>query len=156
MTRPKAHFISLVKPSIAAVWTAMFVLVLAPEAYVPLRALGANYHASAEGMRAADQVFDVLETPLPARGVRTEIPDPSTCGITIDALRVEFPGRPRPALDDVSFEVAPRQIVAVTGPSGAGKSSLLHIAGLLEAPTSGEIFIEGAHVVVGDARQLRG
>ena len=48
--------------------TALFVLVLAPEAYLPLRQLGANYHASAEGMSAAEQVFEVLETPLPPRG----------------------------------------------------------------------------------------
>ena len=40
--------------------TALFVLVLAPEAYLPLRQVGANFHASAEGMAAADQVFAVL------------------------------------------------------------------------------------------------
>ena len=43
----------------------------------------------------------------------------------------------------LSLAVKPGEIVALVGPSGAGKSSLLHIAGLLEAPTSGEIFIEG-------------
>ncbi len=45
---------------------ALFVLVLAPEAYLPLRALGANYHASADGMRAAEQVFELLEEPTPS------------------------------------------------------------------------------------------
>ena len=48
--------------------TALMVLVLAPEAYLPLRQLGANYHASAEGVAAARQIFDVLEMPLPAHG----------------------------------------------------------------------------------------
>ena len=48
--------------------TALMVLVLAPEAYLPLRQLGANYHASAEGIAAARQVFAVLEMPIPARG----------------------------------------------------------------------------------------
>ncbi len=43
---------------------ALFVLVLAPEAYLPLRALGANFHASADGMKAAEQVFELLETPV--------------------------------------------------------------------------------------------
>src|SRR5471030_2124681 len=46
----------------------------------------------------------------------------------------------------LNMSVKPGEIVALVGPSGAGKSSLLHIAGLLEAPTSGEIFIEGAAV----------
>ena len=41
--------------------TALFVLILAPEAYLPLRRLGANYHASAEGMAAAAEIFEVLE-----------------------------------------------------------------------------------------------
>jgi lipoprotein-releasing system ATP-binding protein len=43
----------------------------------------------------------------------------------------------------LDLSVKPGEIVALVGQSGAGKSSLLHIAGLLEAPTSGEIFIEG-------------
>ena len=54
--------------------TAMFVLVLAPEAYAPLRALGANFHASAEGMSAAEQVFALLETPAPRGGVAPRFP----------------------------------------------------------------------------------
>ncbi len=49
--------------------TALFVLVLAPEAYLPLRLLGANYHASAEGVAAAERVFEVLERPAPPRDV---------------------------------------------------------------------------------------
>ncbi len=48
--------------------TALFVLILAPEAYLPLRLLGTNYHASAEGMKAADDIFEVLERPVPPRG----------------------------------------------------------------------------------------
>ena len=54
--------------------TGLFVLVLAPEAYLPLRLLGANFHASADGLAAADQVFTVLEEPLPPRGVRQTSP----------------------------------------------------------------------------------
>ena len=56
--------------------TALFVLVLAPEAYLPLRLLGANYHASAEGMSAAEQVFAVLETPLPCTATAPTFPTP--------------------------------------------------------------------------------
>ncbi len=56
--------------------TALFVLVLAPEAYLPLRQLGANYHASAEGMAAAEQVFAVLEEPPAPRGIAHRRPRP--------------------------------------------------------------------------------
>src|SRR5688500_12363517 len=49
----------------------------------------------------------------------------------------------RPALQDVSFEVADREIVTVVGPSGCGKSTLLRIVAGLDAPTAGQVFIDG-------------
>jgi thiol reductant ABC exporter CydD subunit len=121
--------------------TAMFVLVLAPEAYMPLRALGANYHASAEGVSAAGQVFAVLETPAPHAGRHTEVPDPSVNSLTIDELTVEYPGRAKPALDRLSLRVEPGETVAVTGPSGSGKSTLLNVLLGFVAPAAGSVRI---------------
>ena len=58
-----------------------------------MRLLGASYHASAEGLSAAKQVFAVLDEPLPASGTRTGVPDPALTGVVVEGLRVTYPGR---------------------------------------------------------------
>ena len=114
--------------------TALFVLILAPEAYLPLRLLGTNYHASAEGMKAAEDVFEVLDRPVPTRGCRHDVPDPSTSPLQIDQLEVCYPDRTLPALSDICLSVGPGEVVAIAGPSGCGKSTLLGvILGLVPA-----------------------
>jgi ABC-type transport system involved in cytochrome bd biosynthesis fused ATPase/permease subunit len=85
---------------------ALFVLVLAPEAYLPLRQMGADYHASAEGLSAAEQVFAVLEQAVPPRGTCTDVPDPAISGLAVRSLQVTYPGRGGPATDGVTLTVA--------------------------------------------------
>jgi ATP-binding cassette subfamily C protein CydCD len=102
--------------------TGLLILILAPEAYLPLRMVGVHFHASAEGMTAATRVFAVIETPLPEPGSQTA---PRPVAVEVTDLAVHYPGRPRPAVAGVSFAIRRGEVVALSGPSGAGKSSIV-------------------------------
>jgi ATP-binding cassette, subfamily C, bacterial CydCD len=228
----------------------LFALVLAPEAYLPLRQLGANYHASAEGVAAAEQVFAVLadaqpppapnvaraktdhieatiagpahadtarvepaltspagvgypkngvhentgkfrnkvfgtpSTPAPAgggaasahftldpagdgadpagegaafthRGSRLEAPDITAADITVEGLTVSYPGRPEPAIDNLSLHVEAGEVVALSGPSGCGKSTLLGVLLGFVAPERGAVRAGGIDLAELDADAWR-
>ncbi|HTN79602.1 MAG TPA: thiol reductant ABC exporter subunit CydD [Acidimicrobiales bacterium] len=119
----------------------LFALVLAPEAYLPLRLVGTHYHASAEGLSAADQVFAVLERPSPPRGTCTDIPDPSTHAVVVDHVEVSYPNRDRSALFDCSLTIEPGEVLAITGSSGCGKSTLLNVLLGFVTPDHGEVHV---------------
>lgn len=125
--------------------TALTVLLLAPEAYAPLRAAAAAFHDSAEGVAVAERVFAVLDPakPPPVPAVRRPVPDPGTAPLRLDRVTVRHPGRAAPALDGVTLTVRPGERVALVGPSGAGKSTLLSALAGLTAPTGGRILIGG-------------
>ncbi|WP_069813677.1 thiol reductant ABC exporter subunit CydD [Streptomyces sp. TP-A0874] len=119
--------------------TGLVVLILAPEAYLPLRQVGTHYHAAAEGLAAADEVFAVLE----ARPERPEghrpAPDASQVRLAVEGLAVHHPGRDRAALPPTSLAIRPGETVAVVGPSGAGKTTLLNALLGFATPTAGRI-----------------
>jgi thiol reductant ABC exporter CydD subunit len=132
--------------------TALLVLILAPEAYLPLRAMGTQFHASAEGLAAAEQIFAVLDEPVAAHGRGTSVPSGP---LHVDGVTVRFPGRAGPALHDVSLTVAPGEVVALAGPSGCGKSTLLNVLLGFVTPDSGRVSIGGADLSTLDPQVWR-
>ena len=132
---------------------ALFVLVLAPEAYLPLRALGANYHASADGMKAAEEIFELLEEPQ--GGPEGGTTHPAGTAIRITGLDVTYPGRRLPALRDATLAVEPGETVALTGPSGCGKSTLLSVILGLRLPDAGTVTLGGVDLADVDLADWR-
>ncbi|WP_329253563.1 thiol reductant ABC exporter subunit CydD [Streptomyces sp. NBC_01478] len=117
----------------------LVVLVLAPEAYLPLRQVGAQYHAAAEGLAAAEEIFSVLETPVPATGT-AEVPSDA---LAFEGVTVRHPGRSVDAVSDVSFTVDPGETIALVGPSGSGKSTLLNALLGFVRPAEGRVRVGG-------------
>ncbi|MGQ4434243.1 thiol reductant ABC exporter subunit CydD [Streptomyces sp. SAS_260] len=132
-------------------YVGLVVLVLAPEAYLPLRQVGAQYHAAAEGLAAAEEIFAVLETPLPSQGTAGVPSD----ALAFDGVTVRYPGRSVDAVADVSFTVDPGETVALVGPSGSGKSTLLNALLGFVRPTEGRVRVGGVDLADVDLEQWR-
>ncbi|WP_062644769.1 thiol reductant ABC exporter subunit CydD [Streptomyces maremycinicus] len=129
----------------------LVILVLAPEAYLPLRQVGAQYHAAAEGLAAAEEIFEVLETPAPAPGTVAVVEG----GVAFEGVTVRYPGRSADAVTDVSFTVEPGETVALVGPSGAGKSTLLNALLGFVRPAEGRVLAGGVDLAAADLEQWR-
>ncbi|QCW51079.1 thiol reductant ABC exporter subunit CydD [Nocardioides dongxiaopingii] len=98
--------------------TALVVLLLAPEAYWPLRRVGAEFHAAAEGTATFEAIHDLLAAP-PADRALAQGP------AALAGVAVTWPGHPTPAVGPVDLDLPERGLVVVAGPSGSGKSTLL-------------------------------
>ena len=120
---------------------ALFVLLLAPEAYLPIRLVGQHFHAAAEGLGAAERIFAILETPLPTSG--TELMPEGAVTVDVDHLGYTYAGSDDPALAPTSFIARPGTVTALVGLSGGGKSTLLNVLLGFLTPSTGEVRITG-------------
>jgi ATP-binding cassette, subfamily C, bacterial CydCD len=122
--------------------TGLLVLICAPEAYLPLRTLGAQFHATADGLAAADEVFTILETEAaapPAAPRAQPRPPAYVPSIHLDAVSVRHEGRAVPAPDRATFTIEPDRLTVLAGPSGCGKTTLLSCLLGFARPASGSI-----------------
>jgi thiol reductant ABC exporter CydD subunit len=134
--------------------SALTVLLLVPELYAPIRSVGAQFHASTDGLVAAQQILDLLDEPeIPAGDV--EPPDTRDVAIEFEHVSVRFANRGMPALDDLGLRITPGEHVALVGPSGSGKTTVLRLLLGLQRPDEGTVTIGGVDLATLDLAAWR-
>lgn len=132
----------------------LLALLLAPEAYLPLRRLGARYHDAAEGLAAAEEILTRLAEPVPAAAG-----EPTPAGrapwIRLEHVTVRREGRAAPVLDDLSADFPPGRITGLSGPSGIGKSTVLGLILGLDTPDAGRVVVDGRELSALDLESWR-
>jgi thiol reductant ABC exporter CydD subunit len=132
------------------------VLVLAPELYLPVRRLGAEYHASADGAAVAERIFSLLDAPAEsASGGAGAPPSPAAVPVRMEGVSFSYPARSEVVLDELDLELAPGETVALVGESGAGKSTVASLLLRLVEPTSGRISVNGTDLAECDTAAWR-
>lgn len=123
----------------------LFILVLAPEYYFPLRQLGAAFHSGMEGVSAAERIFELLHTPsiqvesLPEAKHIFGLDGP----IMFQDVHFSYQDGERPSLSGVNFSIPIGKQTALVGPSGAGKSTLFALLLGFIQPDSGQVMVSG-------------
>ena len=133
---------------------ALTVLVLAPELYLPLRNVAAQFHASADGGAVAERLLELSDVPT-VRAATTRPQDPAVVPVVFADVSFAYPGRDVAVLRGVDLELRPGETVAVVGPSGGGKSTLLSLLLRFVEPTSGRILVGEEDLALVDAEAWR-
>lgn len=122
---------------------ALFVLILAPEFYMPLRNLGSQFHAGASGVTAAERILDVLDMEPEVEANGEPLPDDLRYAIRFNDVQYAYAENGRLALNGLSFSVEPGQRVALVGASGAGKSTVMNLLLRFNAVQEGSVTVDG-------------
>ncbi len=125
---------------------AFFVLLLAPEVYGPLRALGAAFHPGTQGVAAAERIFELLEAEAPHLEHAPTVPPPPELHIRFEDVGFSYPqhrGERAAALDGITLEIVPGTTLALAGPTGAGKSTIAALLLRFAVPGHGRITVDG-------------
>ena len=135
--------------------SALTILILAPELYLPLRNVGALYHASADGMAVVDRLLPFAEPSASRRDGGRRPSSPRDAVIRLEHVSYAYPTRPAPVLTDIELELRPGEVVALVGPTGSGKSTIAAVLLGLVDPTLGRVTVGGVDLAVCDVAAWR-
>lgn len=158
------ELLATISVAIVAVWTgmrlawgdlglgvALTAILLAPEAYWPIRRVGQEFHAAADGAEAIEALLPADGVALPAGEPGQPepgfaLPGDASSDLRVDHLGYHYPGTDRAVIDDLSFTVRPG-LTALVGPSGCGKTTLLELIAGLRTPSAGSVPAVRSHLV---------
>ena len=134
---------------------ALIVLLLAPEAFQPLRTLGASYHAAAEGKSVSGKILDLLDDPAP------QLRPTARCAhlsmfVAVDHVSVRRADSATCAPAPTSFELSKSELVALVGPSGCGKSTLVGVMLGFVPPSAGAVWMDDVSVAQAERQSWLG
>jgi ATP-binding cassette, subfamily C, bacterial CydD len=133
----------------------VIILVLTRECFRPIAELRMALHLSVAGVSAAERIFDVLDAALPVHDTGTRAASGLTPSLSFRDVSFTYPAGDRPAVDQLSFDVAPGETVAIVGPSGAGKTTIVALALRFFDPQSGSVLLDGSDLREFELASLR-
>ena len=125
---------------------ALFVLLLVPEFFAPIRAFAAAYQDRLHATGAAAAMLDIPPLPAPSPPLAVRTVEAQGVTVAFEAVRLTWDTARGPALDGLSFRVPAGETLILTGPSGSGKSSVLEILLGFVRPDAGRVTINGADI----------
>lgn len=135
--------------------TALFVLILAPEVYQPVRLVGIHYHDAADGVAAVEAAFAEMEAQTSDQLGTAPAPELSGQRISFEEFGHSYPGSDEPAVTGVTTEFGAGDLVVLAGPSGGGKSTALNAFMGFLRPSSGRITVGGVDLATVDPDSWR-
>jgi thiol reductant ABC exporter CydD subunit len=134
--------------------SALTVLLLTPELYVPLRSLAAQYHVSADGLAAAERILELTEATATRPPGSDRVPS-AWQSLRLQNVSLENAARCGKVLDGFDLTIGRGEVVALVGPSGAGKSTVAALLLGLRSPDGGTITVDGTDLASLDPRGWR-
>jgi thiol reductant ABC exporter CydD subunit len=134
---------------------ALTVLLLTPELYAPIRALGARFHASADGLGAAERILELIGGDDDQSAGAPASPPADWQEVRLDGVSLWNPGRTGRVLDRFDLRIRRGEVVALVGPSGAGKTTVGELLLGLRQPDRGRVCVDDSDLRALDLAQWR-